>query len=134
NEIRCGFRQVLSNPSHPRSRDRVHESAACFAHELDALVGAGGRDEKDQINSCLAHRGSKLIGLFGHEVSSEHPVDAGAPKLVGEPLQPEREKRIQIAEQDYWDFALLADSTHELETVTNAHLIGERSLGGSLNH
>jgi hypothetical protein len=134
NQIRGGFRQILSNPGYARSRDRVHESAAGFSDQLDAFIGARGRNEKDQVNSGIAHRGSKLIALFGHEVSREHTVDAGASKLVAEPLKPEREKRIQVAEQDYRDFALLADSPHELETVTNAHVIGERSLGSSLNH
>ena len=134
NEIRGGFRQVLSNPGYPRSRDRVYEPAAGLAHELDALVGAGGRNEKDQINSGIAHRGSKLVGFFGHEISREHSVDACASKLVAEPIQPDRKKRIQVAEEDYRDFALPADTTHEVEAVTDADVFGERPLRGTLNH
>jgi hypothetical protein len=89
NETRGGFRQALSNSGHSRSRDRVHEPAARFAYEIDALVGARRCDEKDQVDPGRLHRSSELIGFFGHEVSRQHSVNTRASKLVANPVKPE---------------------------------------------
>jgi hypothetical protein len=134
NQIRGGFRQALPHACHTGSRDCIYEPGACFAHKFDSFVGTGRRDQKYKVDVGRLHCRSKFIGLFRHQVSAQHGVDTGAPKLISYTLGSKRQERIQITEEHDRDFAALPDAPYNFETITDACLIGKRSFGRSLNY
>ena len=74
------------------------------------------------------------LSFFKNQIRDEYGVDSGLFRLIGQPIQPELQQRIEIAEEYDGYIDALSCARHACERVLHCYAITQGTFRCTLNH
>ena len=95
--------------------NQINEAAGILRHELKTLGSAGGRSQKDCIESSGTHGCYVCPGFFDAGIGEQAAIYTGGFGVSREALQTVANDGIQISEQQQRNLGALADLARDVQ-------------------
>ena len=93
--------ELLARAGDAGARNRIDKASGMSADDLEPLVGAGGRRQRDEVDLVLAGKHAQAGGVIGGQIGEQQAGDSVLASGGDHALQTILQDRIEIAEQHH---------------------------------